>query len=312
VPMYKKGRSASEDLAEGVKGLGRTFRELRPELVMVLGDRLEMLAAGNAALAERIAIGHVHGGETAPGQWDEQIRHALTKMAHVHFCATKTAGERILRMGEYPGAVHVVGAPALDGILTWLAEREPANKRGGWAIVLLHPTSSEESVEEARTRMMIGALKKVMKQRGVAICCVIGPNNDPGHKGILRAYEKVWGDVGMSLTAENFWKKMKYAGVMIGNSSSGIIEAASFGIPVVNLGDRQKGRERNGNVIDVAWEEGRAGIERGIVRAVTDRKFLARVAKRENLYGDGRAAERIVKVLERMEWPVGSVKGFCD
>ncbi|MGN6367389.1 MAG: UDP-N-acetylglucosamine 2-epimerase [Phycisphaerae bacterium] len=312
VGMYGKGRSASENLAVGVKGWGRAFRKLKPEMVMVLGDRLEMLAAGCAAVAERIAIGHVHGGETAPGQWDEQIRHALTKMAHVHFCATEKARGRILRMGEEEGRVFKVGAPGLDGISRWLAESRQIDKRGRWAILLLHPTSSDDRVEERRARMVVGALKKVMEAWGVEFCCVIGPNNDPGHEGIVRAYKEIWGDVSMSLSAEEFWKKMKYAGVLVGNSSSGIIEAASFGIPVVNIGDRQKGRERNGNVIDVSWEEGREGIEGAVVRALTDRGFLRRVARRENLYGDGRAAERIVRVLEGMEWPVGIVKGFRD
>ena len=229
-------------------------------------------------------------------------------MAHVHFCATKTAGARILRMGEEKSRVFVVGAPGLDGIVRWLKERRPAAMRGKRALVLLHPTSADERAEEKRARMVIEAAGSRV---GIPYV-VIGPNNDPGSGGILRAYKKMGVNVAMSLPVEDFWNELRYAGMLVGNSSSGIIEAASFGIPVINLGDRQKGRERNGNVLDVSWEEGRTGIEGAIARAVTDRGFLARVAKRENLYGDGRAAERIVRVLEGMKWPVGIVKRFAE
>ena len=305
--MYRGGESAAESLARGTKNLAWVFEAVGAEMVMVLGDRLEMLAAAGAALSLQIPMGHLHGGETAPGQWDEQIRHAITKMAHVHFCATKRAGERILRLGEEKGRVHVVGAPALDGIARWLKAKREATGRGNRVIVLLHPTSADERVEEKRARMVIEAVK------GPGFPYVtIGPNNDPGSRGILRAYGRMGVNVTMSLPVESFWDELRYAGVLVGNSSSGIIEAASFGIPVVNLGDRQKGRERNGNVIDVGWEGGRKGIEGAVVRAGTEREFLGRVVTRENLYGDGRAAERIVRVVEGMKWPVGIVKGFCD
>ena len=305
--MYRGGESAAESLARGTKNLAWVFEAVGAEMVRGLGDRLEMLAAAGAALALQIPMGHVHGGEIAPGQWDEQIRHAITKMAHVHFCATKRAGERIVRMGEDPKCVHVVGASALDGIVRWSKAKREGTKRGNRAIVLLHPTSADERVEEKRARMVIEAVNG----RGFSFV-TIGPNNDPGSRGILRAYERMGVEVAMSLPVESFWDELRGAGVLVGNSSSGIIEAASCGIPVVNIGDRAKGRERNGNVIDVPWEEGREGIEGAVVRAVTDREFLGEVAKRKNLYGDGRAGERIVRVLEGIKWPAGITKAFSD
>jgi len=286
-------------------------------LVMVLGDRLEMLAAACAALAERVPLAHVHGGETAPGIWDEQIRHAITKMAQVHFCATETAGRRIVRMGEEPGRVHVVGAPALD-----LAEmayrklrqrRRPSHGEGGihgnygGGVLLLHPTSDSEAREELRAHMVLEALHGMPS--GLDI---IGPNNDPGYRGILRAYERSGLAVTMNVSQEKFWELLSRASYLIGNSSSGIIEAATFGIPVVNIGERQAGRERNDNVIDVAWN--REKILDALVQAWEDRRFHRRVARRKNVYGDGKASERIVRLLEGLARAggVGLEKRFCD
>ncbi len=311
--MYRGGESAAESLARGTKNLARAFEEVGAEMVMVLGDRLELRAAASAALALQIPMGHVHGGETAPGQWDEQIRHAITKMAHVHFCATKRARERILRMGEEKGRVFVVGAPAIDTLNAYIKSLKGrgtvSGGVGSWShgMVLLHPSSAKDAVEQKRALQLIAALRVA----GIPFS-VVGPNNDPGHGGILRAYEKAGVPIDMSMPQKSFWQHVCGSSFLIGNSSSGILEVASLGVPVINLGDRQKGRERNGNVMDVSWEEGRKGIEGAIVRAVTDRAFLADVAKRENLYGDGRAGERIVRVLEGMKWPVGIVKGFCD
>jgi len=303
VPMYRGGRSAGRSLACGIAGMSEVFAELRPELVMVLGDRLEIFAAASAAMACQIPIAHVHGGETAPGQWDEQIRHAITKMAHLHFCATEVAGRRILRMGEEPGNVHVVGAPALDAVH---ASRESIPAKAG-AICLLHPSSSDDAVERQRACLLLRALKN----QGVCFSA-IGPNNDPGYAGILRAYREHEVPVVMSLCQAAFWERLAGSSMLIGNSSSGILEAASFGVSVINVGERQAGRERNGNVLDVPWGAGVAGIEGAIRRAMTDAAFRRRVATRRNLYGDGCAAERICRVLESIRFPISSVKRFYD
>jgi GDP/UDP-N,N'-diacetylbacillosamine 2-epimerase (hydrolysing) len=307
VPMYRKGRTPAENLAAGTVGLARAFRQLRPDLVMVLGDRLEMLAAGSAALAEQLPIAHVHGGETAPGQWDEQIRHALTKMAHLHFCATEQAGRRILQMGEPPERVHVIGAPALDGIMYYLPALERAIPRQNHALVLLHPSSPHAAEEERRTTTLLRALRTTRMPFQV-----IGPNNDPGHEGILRAYDKAGLEMWLSLQVFLFWQELLRSAFLIGNSSSGILEAASFGLPVINLGDRQAGRERNANVIDVRWSAGASGIQRAIRCACTNKPFLTKVAKRKNLYGDGHATERVLKTLESLPFPLSTTKRFYD
>jgi len=306
VGMYRKGEPAARSLARGTEGLAGAYRKTGAEIVLVLGDRLEMLAAASAALAERIAIGHVHGGESAPGIWDEQIRHAITKMAQVHFCATKLAGERIVRMGEARGSVHVAGAPALDGAARFASHpalRAAVNRiyegrrQLRRPILLLHPSGDDDAREKARAMEIIGALRRVYPEHSLP---TIGPNNDPGHRGILEAYARRKADLSFfpSVPQEQFWTMLMFGGVLVGNSSSGIIEAATFGIPVVNIGDRQAGRERNGNVVDVAWSAGEKGIAEAIGFAISDKTFLRGVAKRKNLYGDGRASQRIVGVLE--------------
>jgi len=310
VPMYQKGDEPAESLARGIAGMARTLGRLQPDLVFVLGDRLEILAAACAALTRRVPIAHLHGGETAPAQWDEQIRHAVTKMAQLHFCATEAARERILRMGEDPRRVHLVGAPALDEARVFLkreGKRATAAAPGPRALVVLHPTSPDESVEFARARMMLGALGAA----GIRDVLASGPNNDPGHRGILRAYRAAGVPMVMSLTQQEFWREMASRRILVGNSSSGIIEAATFRCAVVNIGDRQGGRERNGNVLDVPWKA--QGIRAALRRVLSDRAYGRRVASGENLYGDGGAARRIARIVRGVDLAaLRAPKQFCD
>jgi UDP-hydrolysing UDP-N-acetyl-D-glucosamine 2-epimerase len=246
-------------------------------------------------------MGHVHGGETAPGIWDEQIRHAITKMAQVHFCATAAAGRRIVRMGEPKSRVHVVGAPALDRVANfWTSNGEIAlrvrqdrktGKRYPAAVVLLHPSGGTVDEEYVRTRRVLDVVIRMVPEVNA-----VGPNNDPGHEGIVRALQESGVQWEMSVPQERFWHMVVFSSVLVGNSSSGIIEAASLGIPVVNVGTRQAGRERSGNVIDVGWEE--TQIVRGLKRALENDAFRHGAARRKNVYGDGKASKRIVMVLE--------------
>jgi UDP-N-acetylglucosamine 2-epimerase (non-hydrolysing)/GDP/UDP-N,N'-diacetylbacillosamine 2-epimerase (hydrolysing) len=307
VTMYKNGDTPADSLARGTANLAYAFSHLQPDLVMLLGDRLEMLAAANAALACQLPIAHLHGGETAPGQWDEQIRHALTKIAHLHFPATKRAAQRIRQMGEDPKSIHVIGAPALDAALKLTKHLHRSSFIVHRSVLLLHPSSPDRTLEEQRTLLTFKAL-----QRAELPFTAIGPNNDPGHEGILHAYEKTHTPVTMNLTQTDFWQLLHDASLLIGNSSAGILEAASFALPVINLGDRQQGRERNPNVIDVPWSAGTKGIQRAIHHALTDKPFLKKVAKRKNLYGDGHAAEHLLHILESLPFPLATTKRFFN
>jgi GDP/UDP-N,N'-diacetylbacillosamine 2-epimerase (hydrolysing) len=307
--MYKPRNTPADSLARGTQTISRALTKLKPDLVMLLGDRLEMLAAASAALALQLPIAHVHGGESAAGTWDEQIRHAITKLAHLHFAATKRAGQRILQMGEGPRTVHVIGAPALDEIGSFVEHHPfpiPHDPSAG-ILVVLHPSSADERLEQQRAEMVIDAL-------GRHPFSVIGPNNDPGHQGILRAYDKLGLSDGvmMSVAQRHFWSMLTHKSLLIGNSSSGIIEAASFALPAVNVGERQKGRERNANVLDVPWPAGKRGIQRAIHQALTNKEFMRKVTRRKNLYGDGHAAERLVKILDSLKLPLPTTKQFHD
>lgn len=292
VPMYQGVESLGRSLARGTAGLDRAFDRLDPDVVMVLGDRLEILAAAQAAMCQRRLIAHVHGGETAPGQMDEQIRHAVTKLAHLHFCSTAVARRRILRMGEEPSRVFQVGAPALAEVAAFRAAH-PGLAPGKRPLLALHPSSADDEYEYQRTRLVVETLLPFCGET----LEVIGPNNDPGHRGILRAYE-TWGPrvtLTMSLPQEAFWEKAVRQGVLVGNSSSGIIEMASLGVPVVNIGPRQAGRQRSVNVVDVDFAA--TAIRRALRRVLSDQAFRRRVARRKNVYGDGGAAERIAAIL---------------
>jgi UDP-N-acetylglucosamine 2-epimerase len=208
-------------------------------------------------------------------------------------------------MGEERSRVHVVGAPALDQVEEFWQITGPIaskvrryrkmGKRCPAAVVLLHPSGGSAEEEYGRARWVLEVVMRMVPEVDA-----LGPNNDPGHEGIVRALEESGVRWEMSVPQERFWHLVVYASVLVGNSSSGIIEAASLGVPVVNIGNRQAGRERNGNVIDVGWEE--AQIARGLERALEDRPFLRGIARRKNVYGDGKAAERIVGVLEKMAW----------
>jgi UDP-hydrolysing UDP-N-acetyl-D-glucosamine 2-epimerase len=321
VPMYKQTDTPAQSLARGTANLAKAFQKLKPHLVMVLGDRLEILAAANAALACQVPLAHLHGGETAPGQWDEQIRHAITKIAHLHFPATKKAAQRILQMGEHPTTIHTVGAPALDSALAhslaWKRKAATTNPAQSRAILLLHPSAPNDQIERRRAIMLTLALRRTLRNTHLTI---LGPNNDPGHQGILDGYRiatRVRGtgsvrfEFKMSLTQPEFFHLLATSQLLIGNSSAGILEAATFGVPVINLGDRQKGRERNPNVIDVPWEAGPGGIQTAIKKA-TSPSYQRLIAKRKNLYGDGHASERILKTLESLKFPLPTTKQFHD
>jgi GDP/UDP-N,N'-diacetylbacillosamine 2-epimerase (hydrolysing) len=215
--------------------------------------------------------------------------------------------------------VHVVGAPALDQALRRALDFErgmgslasiDAALSGGYGLLLLHPSSADEDLERKRALMAVDAVRRVFPRGKLE---VIGPNNDPGHRGILRAYEERKRQVALrlSMPQEEFWGKLLTLGVLVGNSSSGIIEAATFGCAVVNIGERQAGRERNANVIDVDWDVD--AIEKAVRRASTDEGFKRQVAQRKNVYGDGKAGTRIVTVLEQLAREgIGLEKRFVD
>jgi GDP/UDP-N,N'-diacetylbacillosamine 2-epimerase (hydrolysing) len=268
----------------------------RPDAVLVLGDRGEMLAGALAAIHLNIPVVHVHGGERS-GTVDEPIRHAISKLAHLHCTSTEAARERLIRMGERPEHVFVTGAPGLDGLEATprasrdeLCREQRFDARRPVAIVVFHPVVQEAAQAGAQMEELMAAVLVTQLQ---ALCFT--PNSDAGGAAIREALARHAShrDVRIAdhMARGRFVSWMAVADVRAGNSSAGIIEAASLGLPVVNVGSRQSSRERSGNVIDVPHVR-RADIARALAEALqTGRKRYT------NVYGDGRASERIVSLV---------------
>jgi UDP-hydrolysing UDP-N-acetyl-D-glucosamine 2-epimerase len=287
-------------LGAAVAAFGETFAARRPDLLLVLGDRFEMLAAALAALPLRIPVAHVHGGESSEGAIDESVRHALTKLSHVHFTATDESARRVVQLGEEPWRVTVSGAPALDAIAGMqvvtddqLAERG-IHFGGGGLLVTYHPVTLEP---DRSLRGLVQILAAIERSGLEAIFTY--PNIDAGNRGIIDAIERFAASsdrytVARHLGIDAYFTLMSRAAAMVGNSSSGIIEAASFRLPVVDVGDRQRGRLRSANVIHVDPEAD--AVADGIAQAVSP-EFRAGLSDLVNPYGDGGASERIISRL---------------
>jgi GDP/UDP-N,N'-diacetylbacillosamine 2-epimerase (hydrolysing) len=294
----------SKSIGIGIIGLAQTWEQVEPDVIVVLGDRVEPLAAAISGAYMNIPVAHIHGGDTGKGGLDESARHAITKFAHIHFPATKKSAERIIGMGEDQWRVHTVGSPALDTLFDEpvLPPKIIAKKLGldlsqGVILVVQHPVTTQ--VEEAPEQMR-QTLQAIAEFQYPTI--VIYPNSDAGGRRMIetiKQYESYsFIKTFKSLPRKEYLSLMRVASVMVGNSSSGIIDAPSFGLPVVNVGIRQEGRERGKNVIDVAHKK--SEVARALERALSDKKFLTEVKKCENPYGDGKAGPRIAKYLSQI------------
>ena len=281
-------------------GLADALTAWRPDILLLIADRYEMLAPASVAVALRIPIAHIEGGEVSQGAIDDQVRNALTKMAHVHFTSTPMARRRVISMGEEPWRVHHAGAPSLDHLRrSNLLDRAALEARLGLAlapptlVVAYHPvTILRDTTLEADA--LFAALAAAPGQ-----LLFVYPNADAGSHALIErtktlARARPHTHVFVNLEAVTYLSLLRQANALIGNSSSGIMEAASFALPAVNIGMRQQGRERARNVIDVPAES--VAIETAI-RLALDPEFHTSLRGMENPYGRGAAAETIVHVL---------------
>lgn len=298
------GAAMAESIGKTAAAMARALARVRPDFLVVLGDRGEMLAGAVAASYMNVPIAHIHGGEIS-GSIDNSVRHAITKLAHIHFPATKKSAERIIRMGEEPWRVHVVGGPALDSILNEKLLSRAEVSRGyrldlskPVLLVLQHSVvpESDKAAEQIRE-----TLEAIVKLRYRTI--LIYPNADAGGRRMIRVIEQYkyhpFISVHKTIPYIDFLSLMRMVSVMVGNSSSGMIEAPSFHLPVVNIGSRETGRERSTNVIDVGYN--RKKIVKAIKKALHDKKFRARVKRCKNPYGDGKAGKRIADILSEVK-----------
>jgi UDP-hydrolysing UDP-N-acetyl-D-glucosamine 2-epimerase len=284
-------------LSRGVAGMARYFERAGTDIVVVLGDRIEAMAGALAAVTTGRVLAHIHGGDVAPGDFDESLRHAITKLAHVHLVATRESMRRVLRLGEPAERVWCVGAPGLDRLRTLLAEDGPRTRPSGTALVVQHPYGRSAAVEEKVASMVLEAVTEAGLKR--LIMC---PNSDRGFRGVMRAIarhaRKCPADavqIFRSLPREDYLRALVNADVLVGNSSSGIIEAPFVGTPAVNVGRRQAGRQVGGPAIIHAAES------LGSIRAALHAALRQRPRPtRRGVYGDGTAGRRIADILAKL------------
>ncbi|MGA3372590.1 MAG: UDP-N-acetylglucosamine 2-epimerase [Terracidiphilus sp.] len=283
-----------------ILGLADALTAWRPDILLLIADRYELLAPASVALALRIPIAHIEGGEVSQGAIDDQVRNALTKMAHIHFTSTALARRRVIAMGEEPWRVHHAGAPSLDHLRrSALFDRTALEARLGlkltpptlvaaWhPVTILRDTNAEADAFFAALAQTSGQL------------LFVHPNADAGSYALIErtralAASRPRTHIFVNLDSVTFWSLLGHAAALVGNSSSGIMEAASFALPVVNIGMRQQGRERARNVLDAPADT--AAILAAIKRALTS-EFRESLRGMANPYGDGTAAETIARVL---------------
>jgi UDP-N-acetylglucosamine 2-epimerase (non-hydrolysing)/GDP/UDP-N,N'-diacetylbacillosamine 2-epimerase (hydrolysing) len=272
----------------------------RPDILLLIADRYEMLAPASVALALRIPIAHIEGGEISQGAIDDQVRNAITKMSHIHFTSTETARRRVIAMGEEPWRVHHAGAPSLDHLrrsklLTHAQLQERLGLRLASPAILCawHPVTILRDTN-AEADALFTALAEAQGQ-----LIFVYPNTDAGSHALIeraRALAATRPDthIFINLDAVTYWSLLGQVDAMIGNSSSGIMEAASFALPVLNVGIRQQGRERARNIIDVPADS--AAITGALKRALSP-SFRNKLRGMTNPYGNGTAAKTIARVL---------------
>jgi UDP-hydrolysing UDP-N-acetyl-D-glucosamine 2-epimerase len=288
VEMQRPGETSRTDdaraLGRGILGFADAIEALHPAWVVVLGDRIEALAAASAASVGGIPVAHLHGGDRAEGVADEAMRHAVTKLAHLHLPATPASAERIIRMGENPELVCAIGSTAIDALASVapMADDEFAECGSPEALFLMHPIGRDD---EAERRAAGAALSALSGRRTLAL----HPNHDPGRLGIIAAIRDAGVLESQHLARDRFLALLRRlagsGGLLVGNSSAGLIEAAALRLPAVNIGERQGGRERASNVVDA--EETRESAAAAIERALAIERDAI-----EHPYGDGRAGER--------------------
>lgn len=294
----------AKSMGLGLIGFAQAIARQQPDLLVVLGDRFEMHSAALAALPFNLPVAHIHGGEITQGAIDDALRHSITKLSHLHFVSTTEYRNRVIQLGENPNNVIVSGAPSLDNLKSMkLLNRQELESKFGLElneaplIVTYHPVTLELEGTQWQTEEMLAALDKC----GLPVVFTM-PNADTGGRiirGLLKEF--VAGDTRFRLVenlgTQAYFSLMSCSIAMVGNSSSGIIEAPSFGLPVVNIGTRQKGRVRGRNVVDVGYT--RAEVLAGIEKAAS-RAFQAEAKSASNPYGKGEAAETIVQHIKNV------------
>ena len=309
--------AVTKSMGLGLIGMADALERLKPDAVVVMGDRFEALVAAQAAMMARLPLAHIHGGEKTEGVIDDAVRHAITKMAHIHFVAAEPYRDRVIQLGENPTRVHLVGAPGLDhlGRTRLLGRKALAgsldfNLGNSYFLVTYHPVTLRR-----RPAAGIGALLKALDRFPEQRVVITGVNADMGNDTIGRAladFASTRTDrviLRTSLGQRLYLSAMKHCATVIGNSSSGLVEAPALGIPTVNIGNRQRGRLRATSVIDCG--ESPSSITAAIRRAL-DPAFRRAARRTVSPFGDGRASARIAQILTDVDVDDLVIKHFHD
>lgn len=294
----------AQSMGAAVEAFSKCYSRLRPDILLVLGDRFEMHAAALAALPFKIPVAHIHGGELTLGAIDNALRHSITMLSHIHFTATEEYKKRVLQLGEEPWRVHCTGAPALDALIGFqpkslqeLAEKFVLPLKEAPVLVTYHPATLEHENTEWQIDQLLQALSILDSP-----IVFTGTNADTKNsviwnkiKAFISSRSKAY--LVLNFGPDYYFSMLSHCRFMIGNSSSGLIEAPSFGLPVVNIGSRQEGRVRGKNVIDVGYTK--EEIVRGIAKALS-LEFCQSLQGMKNPYGDGMAAQKINSCLKEI------------
>lgn len=292
-------------LAQCVKELTKIVAKEKPDFILLLGDRAEMLAGAIVGAYLSIPVCHIHGGDVS-STVDESARHSITKLAHLHFPATQKSAQRILKMGEEKWRIFLTGSPAIDAILKekLLSKKEFCQKmdldeKREFCLVIQHPVTLEAEKAGWQMEQTLGAVAELSMQT-----IVIYPNSDAGANQIIAVIEKYAKKYPLIKPFKNlertlFLSALKNADVMLGNSSSGIIDSPSFHLPAINIGARERDREQSANVINV--EHNKIQIKQTIIKAQNDKNFREKVKSCQSPYGNGKTGEKIAKILSEIK-----------
>lgn len=302
----------SKTIALAISGFADAFEVLQPDLVVVLGDRTEILGAVIAAGMANIPIAHLHGGETTEGAYDEAIRHSITKFSHLHFTSTEAYRKRVIQLGEQPEMVFNVGAIGLDAIKNLkLLNKEEFEKSIGFklkkrnVLITYHPVTLEKEAPIQTFENILQALDQ-LSETGLIFTHANSDKNGRVINKMITEYVDIHKEKAVafkSLGQLRYLSALQFVDFVIGNSSSGILEVPAFYIPTINIGDRQKGRICNESVINS--NNSLEDIEKSITFAL-NKQFRETIQQQEMLYGNGTAAEKILKVIK--EHPVIPLK----
>ncbi|WP_324719206.1 UDP-N-acetylglucosamine 2-epimerase [Salinimicrobium sp. HB62] len=310
------GISKSMGLAQ--ISFAEALEELRPDIIVVLGDRYEIFSAVAAAMISKIPVAHLHGGEATEGLIDEPIRHSITKMSHLHFTATEAYRSRVIQMGESPDRVFNVGTPTLDNVfrLELLDRRKfeesidfTLNRRN--IMITFHPVTLENNTAEVQFKELLGAISELEDTNFI----FTKPNSDTNGRVIINLIDDFVAKNSeracafVSLGQLRYLSALKFVDVVLGNSSSGIAEAPSFQVATVDIGDRQKGRIKAKSVI--SCEPNKKSISEALSVALSE-PFQKKLKKVKNPYGEGGASQKIVDILKSFDYSDILKKKFYD